>query len=425
MKKYLYLGIILMTGLAACRKDSITKIPVEKSFSDPDPILKAYQTTITSGDGWKAIINPTKNGQINGQYSGLFKFESTGDSRYVMDYSVAAAGAPISNKYRLAVVATNPTLTFPGTSAFGTFALNNTLGVDTAYTFKYQSKAGDTVKLVGNNIGTALTLIKATATESTDYLAGKMAAAITTVNNLNKFKYYYKRVTLGGKDFDMIVNSRAKVITFNSNNGGFQRVTSYYSHTSTGIVLKDRLTLGTLNVKEITGLTVDLTAFTGAGSFSGTSATITNPATPLVIEAAAPARFVAMTPANAWISPTNFTIDGRPDAFGFTTIAGSTYQYTIYYPKYFSNADASFIVYGAGTTYGPAFNITTPANGTLLMSGNFALQGTSPGAAWVAPVTSYKNQLINASGYYVFQTGATNFDIVSVANGNAWMSLEQ
>ncbi|EHQ25157.1 DUF4302 domain-containing protein [Mucilaginibacter paludis] len=422
MKKYLYLSALAFTCFTACKKDSLTKIPLEKSFDDQNPVVQKYQATITAGDGWKATFNTAKGTM----YNGFFKFETTGDSKFVLDYSSASAATVGTAKYTATVYNTNPTLALSSTSAFGTIASVKSLGIDTSFTFKYASATGDTVKLVGNSYGCGLTLVKIAKAEGDNYLAGQMATAMTSVANLNKFRAYYKRATINGKNYDLIFNTKAKVLTINYSSAGvFQRFVAYYSYTPNGVMLSQPFVDGTLTFSTISALQVDLPSFTATATAGTSSVAINNATTPVAIDLTSAKRFeVTIVPiTNYWISYYGFTIDGVPDALNVSGII-PTFNFIAFYTKYNASYDrVGFWANGAVGAYGPAVVPTYPTDGRLVCT-YFGSFGTSTVPAVATVVNAVRDRFIDAQGYYVFQTGPSSYDWVSVATGRTWISFE-
>ncbi|MGI4022047.1 MAG: DUF4302 domain-containing protein [Janthinobacterium lividum] len=420
MKKLLYYSILFVAFLSACKKDGIDKYPIETSFTDPNVPLATYKTALaSSADGWKVILTPAKSGL----YGGYIKFETTGDAKFVLDNTVTAAGTPATSNYTLNIYKTNPSISFAKGSAFSAFALNSTLGIDTSFTFK--SAKGDTIQLLGNLQGSNLTLIKSTKQESDDYLAGKMATPITIASTINSFKLYYKRFAMGGKNYDLILNTKTKTISFNySSNGVFTRFASnYYYNSDGGITLKQAFTDGSNTISSLNSLTVDVpnnkaTFTTG----NATTIAIANFAAPVIADLAAPRRFYS-NPTNGtnWLSYTGFTVDGVTDAYKVTTI--SNFNYLVYYPNLTAVYDRlGFIVNNAYAAYGPAIQTGITTDGRIVTF-FYASYGTPP-AVYTTIVNATRDKLVDATGFYVFQTGANTYDWVNAKDGRSWISFE-
>lgn len=341
-----------------------------------------------------------------------------------MDYDGAAASSPITNKYSLIVTQqVNPTISFDKNSSFVAFA--NDAGIDTDFSFK--SVNGDTLHLLGNRYGSALTLIKASAQESTDYLAGKMIQSINAINTLNSFKLYFKRFTANNKIYDLIISPQLNIITFNYTvNGVFQRFHSYYAHTTNGILFRTPFVDENLSITELNNFQINTTANTATVMAGTISASIASSATPLILDLQAAQKFYNEPYGGYWASDYGFTINGIENAFNLTSIPG--YSGITYNPKYGSGFDALLFYYNANRIYGPAILTRTESNGKIVFhsyAGNFSNPaGSNPGAPHTTTIASFRNQWLDPMGYFVIQTSPISFDLVGARNGNIWISFK-
>ncbi|WEK19017.1 MAG: DUF4302 domain-containing protein [Candidatus Pedobacter colombiensis] len=418
MKNIIYL-MILFTGLSACKKDRIVSYEIEKSFQDPTLKFEDFKKAIAAGtDGFQMIIE-SKSGSICGGY---IKFDGAGNAKFVSDNNASNALTPKDTKYSLNVIQTNSVLGFGKSSSFGLFAAG--LAADTSYSYKMS--AGDTLKLVGNTSGTNLKLIKVAKKSGDDYLAGGMSTAMSKWPTLNTFKYYFKRFTVSGKTYDIVINSKLKYVTINSLVGtSFKRFTTSYVYSSNGITLLQQFVDGTLTVSNLSDLVVSANA--GTGNAGTNPFTIANASTPLVYDTGAAAAFYAggstaiFSGIVSWVSYTGYTIEGVQDAYGVTTIPGFNYlSFTARYQPTYDRL--GFTANLALQAYGPAIPTTIKPNGTIAFS-NFGSFGTAAVAIRTI-VTNVTNQTVDALGYYVIQSGPNQFDLVNVKDGTIWISFE-
>ncbi|RYE27999.1 MAG: DUF4302 domain-containing protein [Sphingobacteriaceae bacterium] len=420
MKKLLYYSILFAVCLSACKKDGIVNYPIETSFTDPNVPLATYKTALTaSADGWKMVLTPGKSGL----YGGYIKFETTGDSKYVLDNTTAAASTPAASNYTLNIYKTNPSISFSKGSAFAAFALSSALGIDTSFTFK--SAKGDTIQLSGNLQGSNLTLIKATKQESDDYLAGKMVTPINTASTINLFRLYYKRFTMGGKNYDLSLNTKTKTVTFNySNNSVFARfATDYYYNSNGGITLKQAFTDGSNTISSLNALTIDVPNNKATFITGTTTIAVGNFAAPLIADPTAARRFYLNTAiSTSWLSYTGFTVDGVTDAYKLSTIPN--FNYLLFYPSYQPTYDRlGFMANSALAAYGPAIQTGFSTDGRIGFT-YFGAFGTPP-AAYATVVNATRDKMIDVLGFYVVQTGPNTYDWVSARDGRSWISFEQ
>ena len=151
---------------------------------------------------------------------------------------------------------------------------------------------------------------------------------------------------------------------------------------------------------------------------------------PLYVDKQAPRRWwqYGFDQDNYWISLTGFHVNGVDDAFDLRSLTSgtSTYFYLIYWPGYnpgsndlyapvFLNAaqTALELKYGAA----PATpNFTTDGRAIFTLLGNY---GTYP---LTGPARLTRDQLLIPEGYYFVQISETEYDMVSAADGLAWVN---
>jgi|GEM_PF-3338609 len=423
MKQIFYLLLIAII-FSSCAKDSIEKYEIEKSFADPSIKLDDLKKQLSTGtDGYKMTIESINGGY----YGGYIKFDGTSSAKFLLDNSTVNSTTPLDTKYGISIRQTNSVLSLGSTSSFALLA-KSLGGIDS--TFTYKSVSGDTLRLTGDVLGSKITLIKSSKADADEYLAGKMVNTATAFNSLNTFKLYFKRLIVGTKTYDLIINPKYKYITFNYLNGTtFQRFITPFAYTNNGISLKFPFLDGTTNINSVSNLAIDLVANTATLKAGSTSATITNAAAPLTFDPSAAAKFyangntlVAATGTSySWLSYTGFTVNGVKDYFGVTTITGL--NYLSFTPRYNASYDRlGFIVNGAIAAYGPAIPTSIKTNGTIAFTylGTF---GTTP-TAYTNIVNNTRIQLCDALGYYVIQTGAAQYDFVNIKDGTTWISWE-
>src|SRR5678810_9256 len=95
----------------------------------------------------------------------------------------------------------------------------------------------DSILLTGRVHGTKLTLIKATQADFDAWQNGRWATTLG-FENINKILNYFRRMNVGGVNYDVRVNSVDRTVTFTwVDAGGVSRefTTSYY-YSPTGVV---------------------------------------------------------------------------------------------------------------------------------------------------------------------------------------------
>ncbi len=421
MKKIIIYGLLLI-GLVACKKSK--NEPDQRPDDRLTAALSGYQTQLTGAkNGWIAYLFP-KGG---GSYTFKFKFDDKNRVNTYSDIDATKAATPKESSYRLRATQL-PSLYFdtytylhlladPDETVAGGIRGS---GKSSDFEFSFLSSSADTIRLKGNLNGSDLIMVRAKDTEGDDYVVRAFN------NNLNiakiaNFQYYYNKLTVGGKDYNMTINADNHTISFYYNQGGFKRFTTEYGVTATGIQLRLPFIDGSTNISELHDFNINLTAGT-ADLYSGnTKLALLNVDQPLVIETAAPTRMY--TAKYKFSSDLGFTMSGVRNAQNVKGIPN--YQRMEFNVNYgFSGLDALIFYYGTASpasTYGPAYSTQLTSDGKFIFYNYVGNFGTSPGTAGAAIVTAVRTQLLNTGGYYAFQTDLNSYDLVSVTNSKNWI----
>ncbi|EHQ25158.1 DUF4302 domain-containing protein [Mucilaginibacter paludis] len=420
MKKLLLYAALLMLTLSACKKSNLPEVRPDDRINAQ---LAAYQSQLSGSTyGWIGYMFPAGGGS----YTFTFQFTNTNRVTTLADINATSASTPLESSYRLKA-AMLPSLYFDTYTYLHILADpdpaksggSQGVGLVSDFEFSFISATTDTIRLKGNVNNSDLILVRKKQTDGDDFIA-KATAFNTSLNQMSNFNYYYNLLSIGGKTYDIAINTQLKTVSFYYPvNGTFKSFSTYYSVSTTGLSLLHPFVDGTTNISEMHNFTFDIPqgkmSFT-AGTVAGAT---TNVATPLTISLTAARKM--FTDGGGYGSYTGFTVGGVIDYFKLTTIPG--FSVIAYYPNYYNNpADVIFIYYGS-RSYGPAFNTTLPANGAIVFAnpGGFGFQGTSPGAPYTTYVTNFRTQLFNTSGYYVFPTSDFSYDLVSVADSRIWI----
>jgi len=420
MKNNLLYLLLIAISFSACKKGGLAKYDIEKSFIDPTTTLDDLKKQISNGtDGFRVTIEPS----TGKYYAGYIAFDVTAlTAKYVLDNSTTNASTPADTKYSLSVRNTNPTLSL-GTTTSSFAVLAKTLGgIDSTYTYK--SVNGDTLRFVGDLLGSKLTLIKSNKADATDYLAGKMTQSITSVASFGSFAQYFKRLIIGSKSYDFIINPTTKLLTINYLSGTvYKKFISYYGATNNGIVLKTTFNDGTNTITGLDGIVIDLANDKAVAKIKATSVTISGASAPLYYDITAAKSWWDWAKASTYVSSElGFHINGVDDALGLKTLAG--YKRIDYYPV--ASAPYDNFRIAATTSYGPAVIPTFTADGKVIFPNSGSQFGTVPAPA-VTVYAKYIAQINQPEGYYLIQTnGGTNttitYDMVNVSDAKAWVS---
>lgn len=439
--------IALLAVLAACRKE-------DKPVFDQSPderinaTLAKYQTLLAGSQyGWKAVVHPAGGGA----YSFYFKFNN--QNRVVMysDFDSTSAVTPRESSYRLKALQ-QPSLIFDTYSYLHQLADPNEnvvvqsdintlrggkLGVGLRSDFEYalDSSTADKVFITGRQHGTRAVLTKATQQEAAAIENKQLANALLPLQNLNKILYYFKRLTIGGKAYDVSINENTKLIAFTWTDatGTVRTFNTTFYYTINGIEFSTPFNDGTQTITGFTGVAWNAAAGTFTVSANNNTGTISGVNSPLAVDKTAPERWwtTAVASDSYWVSEKGFHVNGVDDAFNVRSLANGTWKYffMIYWPRYGSSYDLFAPVFINTTTsqvtlfYGTAPRApSVTADGRAIFRESTTALGQHP---TTGPAALSRAQLYQSGGYYFVQTSESSYDMVSAADARIWITWEQ
>ena len=433
MKKVLIAVLIISAFLSSCKKE-------DKSAFDKSPderlneTLAAYQTQLSGAqNGWKAFIQvDSGKGATYGFY---FKFNDANRVTMLSDFDSLSAVTPKESSYRLKALQ-QPSLVFDTYSYLHVLSdpdpnvngQNFGSGLLADFEFYFDSSTADVIKLVGRIYGSKLILIRATQAEEDAYNNGALASGLF----INKILTYFKRLTIGSQFYDIRIDpvKRQVIFSWADASGAFVSFSTGYYSTAGGIGFTNPLINGSQTISGFDNITWNQGAQTLSVTIGGTAATITGVVKPLKVDLNAPLRWwqeAANSPGGYWISINGFHVNGVDDAFNVNTLASgnSRYYYYIYYPNFGPTNDlfAPIFLDVAGNQLVLDYG-TAPRTPVFTADGRavFLLLGDYPPYPTSGPAVESKNLLYQSSGYYFVQTGTTSYDMVSAADGKAWIS---
>ena len=442
----LYLMAFLV-AFAACRKE-------DKPAFDQSPdervnaTLAKYQELLAGSQyGWKAVVHPSGGGA----YSFYFKF--TNQNRVVMysDFDSTSAVTPRESSYRLKALQ-QPSLIFDTYSYLHLLADPNEaaviqsdinalrggkLGVGLQSDFEYalDSSTADKVFITGRQHGTRVVLTKATQQEAAAVENRQLGNAVVQLQNLNKILFYFKRLTIGGKAYDVSINENTKLIAFTwtDANGTVRTFNTTFYFTTDGIEFSTPFNDGTQTITGFTGITWNAAGGSFTVTANNSTGTIAGVNSPIAVDKTAPERWwtTAVTTDSYWVSENGFHVNGVDDAFGIRSLTSGTWNYffLIYWPRYGSNYDLFGPVFiNAAMSeitlfYGAAPRVpSVTADGRAIFRESTTTLGQHPATG---PAALSRAQLYNTGGYYFVQTSETSYDMVSAADARIWITWEQ
>ncbi|PIQ19947.1 MAG: hypothetical protein COW65_17815 [Cytophagales bacterium CG18_big_fil_WC_8_21_14_2_50_42_9] len=418
MKK-ISLYILLLITVAACT-DKIDLAPEERPDARLAAALSDYEQKLTGAEnGWDGYLFPAGGG------GATFHFQFSGNNRVVSyaDINNNSATTPMESSYRLKATQL-PSLYFDTYTYLHMLAdpdpevLGGTQGVGFSSDFEFSilSASEDTIKLQGNLNNSSLILVRAKEANASSRVA-RAYAINEALRKTATFTYYYNVLTLGSKQYQITVNPDVQTISFYSNNNGFQRFTTAYAASATGLILHAPFADGDIRIAEFHDITVSdsqnrITLTTGT-----TPGITANVATPLAIDTDAPNRMT--TSGYYFISDTGFTLAGVINAHDLTSIPG--FNGLIYYPQYSSGYDILYFPFNTDQAFLPAFTNQINANGKITFRYRGDFNDTLPGVPYDTSIFNTITQFTTSGGYYVYQTGESSYDLVSSTNSRNWI----
>jgi hypothetical protein len=433
-KSFLYIATAAL-GFLGCNKheDAFDKSPDERI----NETLATYQSALTSSQyGWKGLIYPA--GLAGGVVSFYFKFNESNRVEMFSDYDSTSAVTPMTASYRLKALQ-QPALIFDTYSYVHVLAdpdagvnggsYGSGLGSD--FEFAIDGIAGDTVKLTGRFNKSKAFLVKATQQDMQNYYDKKYGNRL--FSNISKYITYFKRLVVGGVQYEIQVNQTTRTITFTwvDANGNVRTYTTGYYYTPDGIVLSPAFSDGTTTISSLNNMSWNPTTTTLSFSVNGTASSIVGSGQPIKIDLDGPRRWwqYALSQGGYWISPLGFHVNGIDDAYGLR--GTSNFYFLLFWPRYGTSGGINYDLGGyvklinnaLSLPYGNAFRppnftgdgrVIFPALGTL---------GTVPTADSI-PVARTRIQFSEPAGYYLVRLDSTTYDMVSAKDGKAWINWQ-
>jgi len=240
--------LIIAAMLTACTNDEQPVIPVEKSYSDPAADLEAFRQQVLSAPyGWEGSLSP-RPGKM---YRLFLELDTQGKVTLYADTDTIAAKTASRTGYRTELTQkVNPTLVFESGSNLERIAIEGRQRkVDLAYSIR--TAQGDTLRLLGNEFGDELVLIKATKDHADRYQANVLKNALKNISAyMATIRYFYIQPAPDQLiQFTMNPLSRDIYVTYLSQGAKF--FGSDYAYSLDGLLLNAPLQTGSYKATEI------------------------------------------------------------------------------------------------------------------------------------------------------------------------------
>jgi hypothetical protein len=436
MKKYLlYTMLLALTAISACKK-GIDPPAGQRPEERVSTTTTAYSNSLTGNtNGWKAFLYPYGGGVY------LFSMKFTAANRVTMlsDISTATSTTSLESSFKIKQQL-QPSLLFdtysyihqlsdPDPTVAGG-AAGAGLNSDFEFYFDSMSAAGDTIKLVGNRLGSKLVLVKIANT--TDYGTFTTGTA-DIVTKAAQLRTYWERATIGTTDCEINLNTTAKKISITYLvNGNPTTVSSlfYIDGSTLTLTLLTPVTVAGTVVSTIKSITLDATNRVLNGTLNGAAFALRESITPLKFDPTAAQKWYTQMPLNfnnCWISEKGYHY-GVDDFCNFRNIPGFT-------SFWFAGASVlgadGIIVFttGLASPYVQSSTAITPANlarFTILANvGTFTGTGAQAMAMTAARNIMYGGATAGSSAdWYLVPTAAdgVHYDMVRASDAQAWIS---
>jgi len=253
MKKIFIYIIFFKLALLSCKKGEVEPLFTESANLRAANQIATYKKQLSDSQyGWKAVYYP--HGGQDGGYSFYLKFDDKGSVSMFSDLDGYFAQVPFSTTFQVKALQ-KPTLIFDSYSYLHELVnpdYNGGTGALADLELSYESVTDSKISLKGVLNDTQMELTKLTKTEYDALLRGDYANTLyDTGDYLNTGKFL--SLSFGtGQVSDLSINLNSKVLTaFFNVNGQFGSVSSAFSFTTTGILLKDNVTIYGNTFKEM------------------------------------------------------------------------------------------------------------------------------------------------------------------------------
>lgn len=396
--------------------------------------LASYESQLAGAQyGWNAVIYPGGGGS----YGFYMKFDDKNRVSMLSDFSDESAVKVKESSYRLKAMQT-PTLIFDTYGYIHVIADpdgeknggadGEGLISDFEFTIYPDSLKADRLVFIGRKNKSKLVLTRATQAQQVAYNSGTMAAG-KALENVSKYLVYFKRVTLGNTTYGISVDPVSRMITFTWLDGSTPKsfTTMYYSGAA-GVIFQNPLVNGSTTISGFSAVAWDAAKTQVSVTANGTTSVIGTANKPMVVDLNAAKRWYSepLPTGGEWRTRYGFHIDGVDDALGVEKLSygdGSPYYVYMFIPGGTTSYDLlapTYVVSGTlSLLYGNLMESNYSNDGRVVFT-DVRTVGTNPPTS--GPFVETKKQFIEPSGYYLIQTGAKSYDMVSAKDGKAWIS---
>lgn len=432
MNKVFLLGMVFLLGLASCSDDDDALPAGERPDERLSEALSNYKSQLVNAEyGWKAVLYPG----AGAAYTFLFVFSENDRVSMYSDIDATTASVPMESTYRLKAMQL-PTLLFDTYSYLHILSdpdpskSNGVTGSGkfSDFSFSFDTLTDGSMELVGLYHGSRLVLEEATQEEA-ENLMPDISENVTAFENIDNFKTYFKRLTVGGNEYDLTVNTNYRQIGFSYFEGNtLKSFVSDYFYTREGLELINPFVIGSTSISALNIVAYDPQNSSISVSMGGGAGNIRPASEPIAIDTQAANRFYNGSPNGAyWMTNNGFTIEGDPDALGVAAIAD--FYFSVFWPQFGKEEGVVYDLFGFVVDTpegvfiygGPAFVLELSNDGRLIFNYFGILGDIAPEDEAVLVATT--EIFTNPEGFFVIQTGPQSYDLVSADGATKWISF--
>lgn len=253
--KNIFIYIVALIAVAACQRED-DPLLMGRPEERVEQILKDYrQQLVDAPSGWKGYLFPGSGGG----YSFYMTFSTEGRVTMLADINADCQVKPFESSFRMEAVQ-RPSLFFDTYSYLhilsdpdpDTVGGAQGHGLNSDFEFAFESTQGDTIKLKGNQHGSPLLLIKATAAESEALRRGDLSVlqkGVVGYKDKNPFTYLQSR---DGKRINTSFNLDAKTFSLSFKQADSLNIqTTPFAYTTNGIFLQKQITYKDVTFREV------------------------------------------------------------------------------------------------------------------------------------------------------------------------------
>lgn len=439
MKRALSYFLLALLAFSSCRKDNNDSVFPDTADERINKTLSDYQAALAGSQyGWNARL-VTANGSI---YNFHFSFNDANRVLMFGDIDTLTASERKESSFRLKALQ-QPSLIFDTYSYLHILAdpdgsVNGGIdgeGLRSDFEFSLDTLTADSIKLTGRFQGSRMVLKKATQQDLDTWQNGHWKNVLLFEDLGARILNYFKRLSYGGVQYEIHVNSTDRTVTliWRDGAGNPQQHTSGYIVNSSGIQLTTPLTNGANTITSFSNFSWNTGTSTFTMNVNGTTpSSIAGAIEPVVKDLEAPQRWwLYMAQQDSyWATLNGFHVNGVDDAFKLHDIPN--FRFMVFWPR-FGDAGGGLIydlagwvhnVNGQATiVFGAAFQPPVfTANGRVIFTWIGRLGDLPPGAQ--GPYENTAAQFEDPLGYYLVQTSARSYDMVSAKDAKAWITWE-